>query len=212
MDKNPNPNPDTEKQKQTKQTQTSNLNQIKILCVVYPDYVRSGDRIGVVLESRDGSKVFEAFLDPKRIKKVVKAAVPYTWDDGWRSIVIIEKDGEVEYSRHSPDFLEKYIKFYSEEYKDAKILVDHVIRYFIFYETSHSYYDPAAVEKIEGVVIKEGGLELMIDSTRRVRKCKDGGWRVYLEEARRWDSYCFSLPTVFNILTTNVHPYYGVMD
>jgi hypothetical protein len=196
-----------------KQNLNSNqINQIKILRAVYPMYVKSGDRIGLVLESKDGGKLFEAFLDPKRIKKVIEAVVPFEWNDGWKSIVVIEKDGEVHYTRRPANDVERTVKMYAEEYKDAKIFIDYVVRYFIFYESNHNYYDPATVEKIEGVVVKEGSLELLIDVSREVRKCGNGKWRVYLAEAGRWDSYCFSLSTAFNILTTNVHPYYGVMD
>jgi hypothetical protein len=196
------------------QAQTNQVQSQKILRATYPYYVRSGERIGVVLESKDGKR-FAAFLDPKRIKKVIEAAVPIVWDDGWRGILVIvprKDEPEVHYTRVPGNEVEQAVERRRKEYGDAKILVDHVIRYFIVYETSHSYYDPAAVEKIEGVVIKEGGLKMLRDVSSRVRECDRGRWRVYLEELGKWDHYCFSLATVFNVIQTNIHPYYGVMD
>jgi hypothetical protein len=189
--------------------QTPQIRAEKIFELKYPYYVRSNGRLGVVLKRRDG-KSMVAFLDPARIKKVVVAAVPWRPRDelSLRSLVMV-RDGFIYEERFSG---EERIEELRMKYPGAAIYPDHVVRDYVVYETSHSYYEPAELEKIDGVVLREGGLELLSDKSRVVKPCGNHKWRVYLAELERWDDYCFDLATAFSVLKTNIHPVYGVMD
>ena len=175
----------------------------------YSYYVRSDGRIGVVLRRRDG-KPMTALLDPARIKRVLLVAVPWKPPNEriMRSLVMVRGQSIYEDRFYGDEYVEKLKKMYP----DAIIYPDHELVAYIVYESDHDYYEPAEVEGINGVVLKEGGLELLIDKSSRVKPCKGYGWRVYLPELRRWDEYCFDLATAFEIILTNIHPYYGVMD
>jgi hypothetical protein len=182
--------------------------QEKIFELKYPYYVGSNGRLGVVLKRRDG-KPMVAFLDPARIKRVVMVATPWRPHSKFslRSLVMV-KNGFVYEERFSGD---EEVEELRREHPNAAIYPDHVVSTYIVYETSHDYYKPAELERIDGVVIKEGGLELLGDRSKYVKPCGKL-WRVYLAELERWDSYCFDLATAFSILKTNIHPVYGVMD
>jgi hypothetical protein len=119
------------------------------------------------------------------------------------------RDGFIYTERFYNDWMIEKLK---EKYPDATIYIDHTLSTYVVYETSHDYYKPAELEKVEGVVIKEGGLGLLGDRTKYVKPCGKNTWRVYLREMERWDDCCFDLSTAFSILETNIHPYYGVMD
>jgi hypothetical protein len=159
-------------------------------------YVKSGKRIATVLQGNDGSELV-AFLDPARIRKVLIVATPFK-SEARRGVVV------------EGDFIYETPLFELKEKQGVVVYPDHVLSYYIIYETSHSYYDTATTE-VNGVVLKEGNIELLSDITEFVRPCGKL-WRVYLREIGAWDRYCFSLGTVFNIWRTNIHPVYGLMD
>ena len=173
------------------------------------DYVKSEGRIGVVLERRDG-KPMVAFLDPARIKRVMIVATPWKPHSKFslRSAVVV-RNGFIYVERFIRD---EKIEELKRKYPDATIYPDHVVSAYIIYETSHDYYKPAELDSVNGVVIKEGGIELLSDESKYIKPCDNHTWRVYLHEVKRWDDYCFDLATAFSILQTNIHPYYGVMD
>jgi hypothetical protein len=195
------------------QTQTPQIRpqtpQEKIFELKYSCYVKSGDRLGVVLVRRD-RKSMVAFLDPARIKRVMVVATPWRPHDKFslRSLVMV-KNGFIYVERFIKD---EEIEELRRKYPDATIYPDHVVRDYIIYETSHDYYKPAELDSVSGVVIKEGGLELLGDRSKYVKPCGKNTWRVYLREIERWDDCCFDLATAFSILETNIHPFYGVMD
>ena len=178
----------------------------RVLKLAYPCYVRTQrGRIGVACIAR-GGEVREALLDPARVKKVLLAV-----EEGTNAI-LLHSDGKVSVylgdyriengvvvSAHGYELNEDYVKAWIGK-----------LAHYIIYESDHSYYDDLDWQKT-GEVIKEGGLELLRDVTARVKPCGKR-WRAYLYELERWDKYCFDLSTVFEILETNVHPYYGVMD
>jgi hypothetical protein len=171
----------------------------KTIRLKYLYYVKSDKRIAVVLQRNDESSMV-AFLDPARIRKVLIVATPFKPSKGEaRRGVVVEGD-----------FIYETPLFELKEKQGSVVYPDHVLSYYIIYETSHSYYDSATVEKI-GVVLKEGNIELLSDITEFVKPCGKL-WRVYLREIGAWDRYCFSLDTVFNIWRTNIHPIYGLMD
>jgi hypothetical protein len=165
----------------------------RVLKLAYPYYVRTQQgRVGVACIARSGGEVREALLDPARVKKVLLAV-----EEG-KNAILLRSDG---------------VSVYLGDYRidESGAVVSARARYYVVYESDHSYY--ADLDwRSAGEVIKEGGLELLRDVTARVKPCKEGGWRAYLYELDRWDKYCFDLATVFEILETNVHPYYGVMD
>jgi len=191
------------------QAQTQPQTQSKIFELKYPYYVRSSGRLGVVLRRRDG-KPMVAFLDPARIKKVLVVATPWRPLEKFslRSVVVV-RSGFIYEERFSRD---ERLEELRRECPGAAIYPDHVVSTYIVYETSHDYYKPAELERVDGVVLREGGLELLIDKSRVVKPCSNHTWRVYLAELERWDDYCFDLPAAFSILKTNTHPVYGVMD
>jgi hypothetical protein len=179
----------------------------RVLKLAYPYYVRSTQgRIAVAcVQARGG--VREAFLDPARIRKVLLAV-----EEGTNAI-LLHSDGKV--SVYLGDYrIENGVVVSAHGYKLNEDYVKAWIgklAHYIVYESDHSYYDLLDWRRA-GEVIKEGGLELLRDMTQHVKPCLKGKWRAYLYELDRWDKYCFDLATVFEILETNVHPYYGVMD
>jgi len=177
------------------------------LKLAYPCYVRTQrGRIGVACIAR-GGEVRDALLDPARVKKVLLAV-----EEGTNAI-LLRNDGTVlvllgDYRiDESGAVVSRYGRRLDEDYVKAWI---GKLAHYVVYASDHSYY--ADLDwRSAGEVIKEGGLELLRDMTEHVKPCGKG-WRAYLYELDRWDKYCFDLATVFEILETNVHPYYGVMD
>jgi len=180
----------------------------KIFRLKYPYYVTtSSNKIGVVLRRKDG-KSMAAFLDPARIKKVMVVAVPSKKHSGMREAVVVSK-GKIfiEFFDEDKD-LEKLRK----QYPDATIYPDAEVERYIVYETNHDYYKPAELDSIDGAVIKEGTVQELLKEEKMIQPCGGNKWRVYLYEDGTWDDYCFDLATAFEILMTNIHPVYGVMD
>ncbi|MCC6050762.1 MAG: hypothetical protein LM580_08650 [Thermofilum sp.] len=183
--------------------------QERVLKLAYPCYVRSAQgRIAVAcVQARSG--VREAFLDPARIRKVLLAV-----EEGTNAI-LLRGDGSVHvflgnYRIENGVVVSAYGRKLDEDYVKAWI---GRLAHYIVYESDHSYYAADLDwQSARGEVIKEGGLELLRDVTARVRPCGKGKWRAHLSALGRWDEYCFDLATVFRILETNVHPFYGVMD
>jgi len=190
-------------QVQASQTQTE-----KIFRLRYSSYVKGNGRIGVVLRRRDG-KSMVAFLDPARIKKVLLVATPWRPQSklSLRSVIVV-RNGFIYEERFSSD---EEVEELKKEHPDATIYPDHVVGTYIIYETNHDYYKPAELSGIDGVILREGGLELLSDKSKYIKPCGKL-WRVYIKELERWDDYCFDLPTALSILETNIHPIYGVMD
>jgi hypothetical protein len=198
-----------ERVKEVDKVQAPHTRTEKIFRLKYDGYVRSNNRLGVVLSRRDG-KPMVAFLDPARIKKVLTVAIPWKPRDKFslRRLVMV-RNGFIYITSFSSD---EEIEELRKKYPDATIYPDHIATDYIIYETSHDYYKPAELERVDGVLIKEGGLELLYDASKYLKPCSEYTWRVYLHAIGRWDDYCFDLPTALSILETNVHPYYGVMD
>jgi hypothetical protein len=179
----------------------------RVLKLAHPCYVRTErGRIGVACVAARG--VREALLDPARVRKVLLAV------EGGTNAILLHGDGRVSVflgdyrieggvvvSAHGYKLEEDYVKAWIGR-----------LAHYIVYESDHSYYADLDWQSARGEVIKEGGLELLRDVTARVRPCGKGKWRAYLSALGHWDEYCFDLATVFEILETNVHPFYGVMD
>jgi hypothetical protein len=177
----------------------------KIFRLKYRYYVTaSNNKIGVILRKKDGGSM-EAFLDPARIKKVMVVAVPSKPEGSFRTAVVVMGD-KISLKYYKDEELEMLRK------QGATVYPDHELALYIAYETNHDYYKPAELDSIDGVVLKEGTIHEFLEEEKMIQPCGKYKWRVYLYEIKRWDNYCFDLKTAFQIILTNIHPVYGVMD